>query len=89
MEVLEIQVPISEYKSRNGVYLYSIDLKKLLQSCKNEEEQSCIIVAILSALTDKSKELDDEKFPKKGVLFYIPHLKRESERYLQFLLIVC
>ena len=57
-----------------GIYTVGTNIRNLFKICKNLEERNIIFEGILGEMLKILSMLDKEKFPKRGVLFFICEL---------------
>ena len=62
-------------KEDKGIYLVGTNIRDLFKICNNMEERNVIFEGILSEMLKLLRMVDKQKFPKRGVLFFISEMK--------------
>ena len=65
-------------------YLLGCNLRSLFSICQNNEEKGVVIEYMLKELMKILKDVDETKFPKRGILFFIPELEASYKWYVNF-----
>lgn len=71
-------------KEEKGIYLLGTNIRDLFRICSNTEEKSLVFEYILNEMIKILGMVDKEKYPKRGVLFYIPELEEHYKWYIHF-----
>ena len=61
------------------IYILGTDLKYLLNMGKNVDEKALILDIMLKEMLDVLKNVDEIKYPKKGILFFLPQAENADK----------
>ena len=67
-------------KEEEGVYLLGTNIRDMFNICNNVEERRSVFEFLLKEMMKILAMIDEEKFPKQGVLFYISELEQYYKR---------
>ena len=67
-----------------GFYILGSNIKNIFSICENNEEKGFIINYLLTEMTKMMRQIDIQKFPKKGILFFIGDLEDVYKWYVYF-----
>ena len=67
-----------------GFYILGSNIKNIFSICENNEEKGFIINYLLTEMMKMMKQIDSQKFPKKGILFFIGDLENVYKWYVYF-----
>ena len=67
-------------KEDKGIYIVGTNIRDLFKICNNQEERNVIFEGILGEMLKILSMVDKEKFPKRGVLFFISGLEEYYKR---------
>lgn len=66
----------------NGVYLIAMDMCELTEYCRVLEVAKCdYMIELITQAIDQLKNTDQEKFAKRGILFFHPEKEEEHKRH--------
>ena len=67
-------------KEEEGVYLLGTNIRDMFNICNNVEERRSVFEFLLKEMMKILAMTDEEKFPKRGVLFFISELEQYYKR---------
>ena len=65
-------------------YILGSNIKNIFSICENNEEKGFIINYLLTEMMKMMRQIDSQKFPKKGILFFIGDLEDVYKWYVYF-----
>ena len=75
----------SIWKMKNWVFIsWVVTYKNIFSICENNEEKGFIINYLLTEMMKMMRQIDSQKFPKKGILFFIGDLEDVYKWYVYF-----
>ena len=67
-----------------GFYILGSNIKNIFSICGNNEEKGFIINYLLTEMMKMMRQIDSQKFPKKGIFFFIGDLEDVYKWYAYF-----
>ena len=65
-------------------YLLGCSLRSIFSICQNNEQKGVVIEYLLKEMMKILKDVDETKFTKKGILFFVPELEDFYKWYVHF-----